>query len=78
MNLITGIADFIGFHLAKRILFNIYSVLGIYKIMLCIGSFTEEDKSYSFFNYISEKLSDYGFSISIANDIFKAIKKNET
>ena len=53
MNLITGIADFIGFHLAKRILFNIYSVLGIYKIMLCIGSFTEEDKSYSFFNYIS-------------------------
>tara|TARA_A100001035_G_C27392513_1_gene324921 strand:- start:155 stop:391 length:237 start_codon:yes stop_codon:yes gene_type:complete len=78
MNLITGVANFIGFHLAKRILFNGYSILGIYNISLCIGIFTEEDKSYPFLFYFSEKLSDYGFSISIANDIFKAIKKNET
>ena len=53
MNLITGIAGFIVFHLAKRILFNGYSFLGIDNIRFCIGSFTEEDKSYSFFNYIS-------------------------
>ena len=52
MNLITGIADFIGFHLAKEYYLIYILFLGIYKIMLC-RSFTEEDKSYSFFNYIS-------------------------
>ena len=72
MNFITGID---GFNQAKRILFNGYSVLGMDNIRFYIGSFTEEDKSYSFLNYISEKLSDYGFSILKANFIFKAIKK---
>ena len=78
MILITGIAGFISFHLAKILLFNKFSVLAIHDIRLCIGSFTEEEKNYPSLNYIFEQLSDYGFSISISNDILKAIKINET
>ena len=54
---------------------NIY--IFIDDIRLCIGSSTKEEKSYPSLDYLSQQLSDYGFSISIANDILTAIKINE-
>lgn len=54
---------------------NIY--IFIDDIRLFIGSVTEEEKRYPSLDYISKKLSEFGFTISIANDILTAIKIDE-